>query len=324
MRIEQQLTEAYHAAALDMTSPAELDERIKNTHEKQTGRKRKTTSSKRTLQIVFIGLLALMIMGFTARYFITLGDDRFRMEIEVNAGQTEYNESLAGQVRAQLEQVKAQLKVGEKALVYSPEIAAITPEPPSGGEGLPYVEYVSNPVVYENYAGWQAKLSERLPEFRLPAEETNGLKFKGGEEELPFGGTIFETDVARELQSEVNDEGKDIAWRKIVRENSAWPAYTTIYNDAERNEIKVSMQIIAQRTKMVGLAQAVNEKVDLNGTEALYTLNNRFLYSDTNQFQMLSWIETLQDVTVVYSVGSSSESVTKERLIAIGEGLVGH
>ncbi len=320
MRIEKEVAEAYKSTALKIVSPVDIDARIKQTYEKKIQKereKRMIKPRKRVFQVVFIAIFVLLITGFTAQYFIKLGDDRLSMELSITNDRP-YDEATASVVRGQIQQVRDQLKVGEKALVYSPEIETIKPPV----KDLFYAEYVSNPYVFRDYGAWQAKLSKQVPGYKLPAQGASGLTFVGGEEEFPFGGAVFESEVVGELHSEVDDQGKELAWKKIHRSNEKFPAFTSIYKDDHQVEIKVSMQIVNQKTRYVGQGPSVAEKVTLNGKEALYTFNDKFLYSDTNQYQSLDWVETQQDFSIVYSIGSSAESMTKEKLISIGENLV--
>ncbi len=78
-----------------------------------------------------------------------------------------------------------------------------------------------------------------------------------------------------------------------------------------------------EKARLVGLTQAQQEKIRLSdGREALYSLNDQFLYSDTNRYANLSWIDTQEEASVLYTVGSSSEAVTKEQLLAIAESAI--
>ncbi|MCD9020347.1 hypothetical protein [Cohnella silvisoli] len=320
MQIEKQLAEAYKLTALEIKSPLEVDAHIVLMYEKQMKKERGNAmrpTRKKVLQIALIGLLVLVITGFTAQYLNKLGDERFSMEF-FGSDQRKYDEATASVVRGQMQQIQSQLKVGESAIVYSHEIEEITPT----SKNIPYAEYVSNPYVYTDFKAWKTKLRQHVQPYKLPAEGINGLTFVGGEEEMPFGGVITQLEVIRELHSEVNDEGKEIAWRKIEPDKEAFPVFTSVYKYDNQDEVKVSMQIISQKIKVVGPGRALQEKVTLNGQEALYTFNKKFLYSDTNQYQSLDWVETLPDISIVYSIGSSAKSMTKEKLISIGESLV--
>jgi hypothetical protein len=42
-----------------------------------------------------------------------------------------------------------------------------------------------------------------------------------------------------------------------------------------------------------------------------------FIFSETNQYQTIQWLETHDNVTIIYSLGSESIGVTKEQLLAI-------
>nr|WP_306220325.1 DUF4367 domain-containing protein [Cohnella sp. WQ 127256] len=100
-----------------------------------------------------------------------------------------------------------------------------------------------------------------------------------------------------------------------------FPVFTTLYRDGHQDVIKVSMEIIKQKMKFVGVVDGTQEKVTVNGQEALYSASDKFLYSETNEYQSLTWVETLEDKSVVYSVGSSGKQITKEKLVAIAESM---
>jgi hypothetical protein len=81
------------------------------------------------------------------------------------------------------------------------------------------------------------------------------------------------------------------------------------------------MQVMPEKSKMVGMTPGIQEMVALNGQEALFVDNAHFPYSDTQRNANLSWIDTQPDATILYTVGSMSDSVTKEQLISIGESM---
>lgn len=321
MQIEKQVAEAYKVQAMDIQSPEEVDARIIHQYENHIRNKRgmpMRPAKKRTIQLILIGLLVLMISAFTVQYFVKIGDDRYSIENTVSKYEN-YNPETASVIRAQLEQVKSQLSVGESAIVYSKEMGEIVLK----SLQMPYAEVVSNPQVYTDYVTWQDKLNSQLSEFKLPVVLEGDLLFEGGVEERPYGGLIMSEHfpIVDKLHEEVNQMGKDVAWQKFDQDMEKFPVFTTLYRDGHQDVIKVSMEIIKQKMKFVGVVNGTQEKVTVNGQEALYSESDKFLYSETNEYQSLTWVETLEDKSVVYSVGSSGKQITKEKLVAIAESM---
>jgi len=321
MRIEENMKVAYREAASKLVVPTLADRKTKAAIDRmlEARPRRSSILRRRSTQWAIAGSLALLIMGFTTQYFVKIGDDRFSLEMTVN-DQIRFDERTASVVRDQLQTIRSQLAVGEKALVYSPEIESLLPDYRS--KGLVYAEYVSNPYLFKDYGEWKERLVRLVPEFALPDAETNGLVFVDGKDEAAYGGSVFEMETAKRLQAEVTEQGT-VAWEKIEREEERLPAYTTSYRDAGGYELTFSVQLFEEKIKLVGLTQAQQEKIRLSdGREALYSVNDKFLYADSNRYASLSWIDTQEEASVLYSAGSSSDAVTKEQLIAIAESAI--
>jgi len=317
MRIEERLTEAYREAAGRVTIPNGIDARVgRRIGASRSGGRRTGGRRGRTKWLVLASLLALLVMGFTAQYFVKIGDGRLSLELSVT-DRIRFDPVTAAAVRDQLREVKSRLAVGEKALVYSKEIRSFLPEP--WDKEMHYAEYVSNPVLHTDAGEWRARLASYVPGLLLPDEKENGLAFVNGTDEFAYGGVVLETDVVKRLNAKVEEEGETLAWEKIVRDEPLFPAYTTLYEDPAGNEIKVTMQVVAEKSKYVGLSKADQEKLVLKGREAVFSVNDSHYFSDTNRYASLSWIDSQPDASVLYTVGSSSPSVDKEELVSIAE-----
>lgn len=319
MRIEKHLADAYQAQAMEIYSPKELDARIRRLYEEQAQRERKVsmgTKKNRIVIFALVGLIALMITGFTVQYMMKLGDNR--ISLEYYASEVSYDPAIASVVRGQIQQVKEQLEVGEVAYVYSKEIAELTP---NLSDDLPYAEYVSNPNAVEDYEVWKATLSGKKLIYKLPDTGSGHLSFIGGIEGRPFGGLVNQLDVASELQNKVKLSGGELAWEKVESNHEMFPVFTSLYEDEFQEVVSVMMEPVTENMNQVIMSEASHEKVMIHGQEANYTEVNKFLYSDTGHYQSLVWVETLDEMSIVYTIGSTGEQMTKERLIAIGESM---
>ncbi len=322
MRIEDRIKVAYREEAGVISVPALADKRARARIERllKTKQGRSAALSRRAVKWALAGSLALLVMGFTAQYFVRIGDDRFSMEMAI-VDEVKFDAHTANLVRQQLQTVRNQLAVGEKALVYSSEIESLLPDYRS--KDLYYAEYVSNPYLFTDYGQWKERLADLVPQLVLPDERSSGLVFVSGKDELAFGGFVTEMDVAKRLQTEVADKGTALAWEKITRSESLFDSYTSSYKDASGDELSFTVQVNKEGSKFVSLTQARSEKLKLSdGREALYAFNDKFLYSDTNRYVSLSWVDTQAESPVLYTLGSFSLSMTKERLIAVAESMV--
>lgn len=319
MRIENDIAEAFKTKAMEITSPEELDARIAGLYEKQVKREREMTmgsKKKRMILFALAGLIVLMITGFTVQNMIKMGDERISLEYVASAN-LNYDPAIGSIVRGQLQHIKDQLEAGESAYVYSNEIGGLRP---SLGD-LPFAEYVSNPYIFKDYEEWQAKLNEKNPDYKLPMTAQGSLAFVGGKEEYPFGGMIDQPEIVRQLEEEVKISGKDLAWKKIIRDKEKFPVFTSVYKDMNQEEVTVTMEVFTERVKKAGISEDSHESVTINGEQADYSVSEKFLYSDTNRYQSLIWVDTLEEMSIVYSIGSSGEHMTKDKLISIGESM---
>jgi hypothetical protein len=320
MRIENRLADAYKREAMDINSPKELDDRIMKMYEKQAHKERVVsmrTKKNRMMVFALVGVIALMITGFTVQYVMKLGDDR--VSLEYSTVEISYDPALANVVRDQIQQVKEQLEVGEVAYAYSKEIAKLTP---NISDDILYAEYVSKPYLFEDLEEWKKMLSDKKVRYKLPDTESENLFFKNGIEERAFGGLINQLDIASELQNDVKLSGGELAWKKIEPNHRVLhPVYTTLYEGDNQEIVSVMMELVLEETKIVSTTNVSQEKVSMNGLEAHYSETDKFIHSDTNHYQSLIWVETLDEMSMVYTIGSPSEDMTKERLISIAESM---
>ena len=90
-----------------------------------------------------------------------------------------------------------------------------------------------------------------------------------------------------------------------------------MYSDEQHHLIDVSLQLETEQVQMRLLVSGAEQSVKVNGGEGVYLRTEPNIFSETNQYQMIQWLETFDDVTIIYSVGSASAEVSKEQLLAI-------
>ncbi|XEC94729.1 hypothetical protein AB6A23_26165 [Paenibacillus tarimensis] len=319
MSIERQLTETYKVKAQESTPSAEFDARVWRRVAGHMNERGISMRGKKNIWLrnALIALVLLVVVGFSSQMLFQAGDDRFSMRFAIQES-SRYDAELARQVREQLQQVKSGLQTGETAVVYSPEWAALFP--PLKEMKIP-VTTVSNLREITDLNEWIKILEQNEPEYRLPTETS--LTFAGGIADYPFGGFVSMDQLAygKQLLEEYKRTGQKPAW--IVAERGDAPSlhvFTSFYVNERQEEISVTMELVLEKIVMEGIVQSGVEEIRLNnGTTAYYISTDRFVYSETDKYQELFWLETLEDTTVVYKIGTVSESVTKEELVKLAE-----
>ncbi|WP_156926677.1 hypothetical protein [Cohnella panacarvi] len=241
------------------------------------------------------------------------------MEVRHTAGEALSSEQSA-RIHQRLVDVQSQLGNGESAVVYLPEIIRIFPEV-KGMELL----LVSNPEAATNYEEWDKTLTGRDGNVRRLPNGALGLDFVRGQKESYFGGAISPEalKLLPEMKSESEAHGSTDVWRRVDEfTDMSFPTLTSIYRNPSGDEIFISTQWFNQKGGLRSVMGATElEKIEVDGIEVQYRLEEPFIFTETNRLQSLQWIETFDDRSLLYTVGTPSLTMTKEALIAVMKGL---
>ncbi|MGG4142311.1 hypothetical protein ABEW34_04190 [Paenibacillus algorifonticola] len=269
-----------------------------------------------------VALIAIVVTGFSAKYFFSIGDDRVLLNY-ATMDQARYEPELAAEVRSQVEEVRQQLAVGESALVYSKALNELLPD----AVNFQLPTRVSNPFLYTDLTEWQLQLHKHVPGYRAFDAEGLGLAFINGKSERAFGEVITpdQDEAVGQLREELEETDRAYVWKKLAdaSPNERFPAYTATYQNEQGQMFTIMMEVMKEKVVIKSLIQGKDmEEVSLNGEQALYGESQSIWFSPTDENRSLIFVDTQQNSSVVYTISSFAADVTKEQLVAIGEQLI--
>ncbi|MBD3920593.1 hypothetical protein H8B09_17650 [Paenibacillus sp. PR3] len=336
MSIPEQLKQAYEQQAESINPQLEPDSKLLSRfarHAAKQGRRRASTivqlrthawTTRPLFMKIAIGLTVLaLVSGFADYIWVRISDDRVNIQYSEGINRA-LDASMLSEFRSELQQVQNQLDVGEAALVYSSSMGKLIP----GMASMPFI-IVSNPHVIADIAAWRNVLKQEVGDYKLPSEQLpdNRLTFIGGKREGVSGPDMTSTDMTllEELKTDAKkapagSSANRFAWRVRPTQEEGGPlirSYTAMYTDAQHHPIDVSLQLAKEQVHMRLIASGAEQSVEVNGSKGVYLRTEPFIFSETNQYQTIQWLETHDDVTIIYSVGSASAEVSKEQLLAI-------
>ncbi|GAA0391897.1 DUF4367 domain-containing protein [Paenibacillus motobuensis] len=315
-----QLTKQLKARAGEIQPPSGHEMSIRDLYEADQKRRRRSTHLKPVLLKVVLGLaLFVVIAGFNRYIWFQISDHRMSLQyVQMNTRMDD--EELSSKIHRDLKEVEAELEVGESAIVYLPELAKLYTM-----DKKQALVVVTNPFIITDFSKWETILARNTAKYKLPPARSTGLYFVGGKEESPFGGFIpLEwRKLLPELEKESEKMNGKAVWRKQVDKPANQPRiFTTIYHNEREDQVYVSMQFIDQKTDFkIATSNLENEEINIDGVKAHYFNTQPFFFSDSNRVQEIQWLETFEDYTLLYSIGSISPTLTKEELLRIAHQL---
>lgn len=315
-----QLTKQFQAKAKEIQPPSGHEVSIRELYEAHQKRRKRSVHMKPVLFKLVLGLaLFVVIAGFNRYIWFQISDHRMSLQYVQMTTHMDDEES-SSKIYRDLKEVEAELEVGESAIVYLPELAKLYTMNKKQA-----LVVVSNPYIITDFSKWETILARNTAKYKLPPARSTGLFFVGGKEEPPFGGFISleSRKWLPELEKESEKMNGKAVWRKLVDKPANQPRiYTTVYQNEQQDEIYVSMQFIDQETDFkIATSNLENEEININGVKAHYFNTQPFFFSDSDRVQEIQWLETFEDYTLMYSVGSISPTLTKEELLRIAHEL---
>lgn len=315
-----QLTKQFKARAEEIQPPSGHEMSIRDLYEADQKRRRRSTHLKPVLFKVFLGVaLFVVIAGFNRYIWFQISDHRMSLQY-VQMTTRMNDEESSSKIHLDLKAVEAELGVGESAIVYLPELAKLY-----AMDKKQALVVVSNPSIITDFSKWEKILSQNMVKYKLPPASSTGLFFVEGKEDPPFGGFISleSRKLLPQLEKESEEMNGKAVWRKLVDKPANQPRiFTSFYHNEQQDEIYVSMQFIDQKTDFkIATSNIENEEININGVKAHYFNTQPFFFSESNRVQEIQWLETFEDHTLMYSIGSISPTLTKEELLRIAHEL---
>ncbi len=319
MSISDRLREQYREKAAELQPPENqpriYGELFEKARAKETG-----FLLRRRLLVVALAVLSLaVIAGFTRYAWVHFGDNRVRVEYRQTVSQA-LDRALSSQIHERLAAIEDQLGAGESAVVYVPELPDIFPEM----KGIELIS-VAKPAAITDSRAWENAVAGREEKMKRLPEGFRGFHFENGRLGGRYGGEVSPESLKLlpELREESAARGGETVWRKqAASTEETVSVLTAIYRNDDGEEAYVSVQRFERKAKLkFVMAVTGAEEIDVNGMTVRYSLAEPFFFSGSNRSQQLQWVETLEDRSLLYTVGSASSVLTKNELVEVMKGL---
>ena len=318
MSIERQLRQAFRKHADTISPPPAVDAAISAAylrHRVEKSEVKRMKMRKRLSRAAVAALVIAVLSGFAyAGSKLLFEQEKGHVGLKYRAvEQFTIPKETAERIRFQLNAVKEQLEPGEKAVVYLKDMKIVEPL------GLDPVLGVDKPEPVASLEAWQAMLTDTGAVAELPSELLNGTyHFAEGFVGYPFLGALglSAMELVPELAAESEATGQAAVWREYVPDDLPVTGYTTVYRNGEHT-IYFTVDPIAEPLRFEAMmsGDAALEQVQVDGAEAAYTRNENSLFADSGVYQEITWLEEREGRTVIHSVGTDSDAVSKEQLL---------
>ncbi|MFD1775833.1 hypothetical protein [Paenibacillus rhizophilus] len=324
MSIERQLIEEFERDS--RKCPSDLDTRIAAEYKHRVMQQRGIPfmfRKRRMPKVVLIAVIFIVICGFGyAGNKLLFEDQKEKLSISYQTEQQlHFEKGDVGKIRSSFQEVKAQLKPGDTAVVYLQDYDIQV-------QGTPIVFGINKPVSIPLEA-WKATLQQRSIKEKLPESILGTYKFVEGMETSPYQFN-YGPDAYRlidEMKAESKETGSKVLWR-ITNLSEADPVapYTSVYRNSANDTIYLTWQIAGGDTS-VKMFQAAPlgtayEEIDIGGLTAHYMKDDHSLYGQSTIHQDVMWLKESGGKTIVYHVQTDSQNMTKEQLVEAAKSLL--
>lgn len=321
MQNDNDLHIAFRRRAEKVTPPASLDARAArlfdswaNGNKRNNGRLKSAFGKRVAIVALSISLFSGVAYASTALYVTKTNNLRYEMNVDPSI---QLKHTTGTEIYKALDRVRGSLGEDEKAVAFVRLLDR---------EKLPAMISLSNPRLYTDLAEWKKKAGFDSA-WKIPTMLPEGFTIAGGRTQLPTEGVTSEwiDRYGRALQKEAGKSGESVAWVKVEKE--PLPSFSGVYapnlvlKTKTGEEVTVSWMTIPEGTNVIMDVKAgggtAAEKLQVNGSDAVYTYSPNHFFSETGQMQMLMWAESAGGSTIKVELTTESSSVSKEDLLAI-------
>lgn len=318
MYMEEKLKKEYEWAAGELTSDPALDSKIRFAVKQElAGGKQTKKGLLMRPKLTHVAAAFVLLTGFgfaTQSLLYKVDEGTVHMEVQAQKDFV-LTRITPEEIRRELTNVESRLATGDTAIVYFAELAKeqhpIFRQNPVIG--------VEKPEVVMDWKTWNAAHEEASFALSLPKQLPGDFAFREGKLGTPFGVMIGQEgyEWLQELQKESKETGKSVVWKVVPKAASSIDTYTTLYQNEQKERIYVTVEVLPKEQVDIQVSTPETTSyapVELNGKEAHYTKNDQFLFSESHQYQELSWVGKVGEQTILYHVASDSPTVTKAML----------
>ncbi|MBN3524172.1 hypothetical protein [Paenibacillus apiarius] len=327
MSMETRLKREYEMASNLVSCPSSLDERVKalyHSHIQAEGRKGYAARRFKPRRMAAVALAVVLLTGFAysaQKLLFSANQGTVNMEMRTDAGFS-LSRASTEHIRTALADVQQRLAAGQAAVVY---VASLEQEDHPLYKRYPLFG-VTKPEIVNDTESWKETVKKLHAPLSLPQELPGSFSFLEGKEGNPYESMVDEKgySLLDELRQESKQNGKGIVWRVVPRPQLPFDSYTTTYTNADSHRIYVTVEVMPDvnvASKVLAPESAQYEELNVNGVKAHYTVNDQFLFNDSNRYQDLFWMSGQEGKQFVIRVATDSPHVTKEQLIQAANSL---
>ncbi|BAH42191.1 hypothetical protein BBR47_12140 [Brevibacillus brevis NBRC 100599] len=320
MFIEKKLRNEYELAAGKVHIDPALDSKIERLAKKEfAGKPRLHKGMRFRPKLVHVAAAFALTTGFgyaTHSLLYKIDEGSVQMEVQARKDFT-LTQITPKEIRLELASVENKLATGETALVY---FAALEKEKHPLFQQNPMIG-IEKPDVVKDWKAWTAVLSEEASlSHALPHQLPDSFSFLEGKQGTPYGVMMGQEGQQwlHELQEESKETGKNVVWKVVPQATSPIQAYTSLYENEQKERIFVTVEKFPKEQLDVQLSTPETTKYDavtVSGKKAHYTKNDQFLFSESGQYQELSWLDQDGEQPIMYRIATDSPTVSKEMLV---------
>lgn len=323
MSIEKQLKHEYVRTADALRCPSGVDVLVHSKWKQESGVK-PWYRARIPRRVIGVALSLMLFTGFaysTQQLLFSEQRDGFFWEISRDSS-IQLDPSFVAGIHQQLEGIRQQLPVGQFAHVYLSDL----------DRNIPYAEFrgilsVGNPELETDFEDWRAALQQaRVDLLDIPEQLPYGFSFQLGKKTGAFNEIVVD-DMAlvKELEQEAKQANDGVAMR--LMEAGVEPqqgSYTTVYVNEAGEYIYVTVNEFPENVTGFTVTTPDSSQyasVAVHGETAHYIVNDQSFLSPTQLAKTVSWLHEGNGQTVMYTVTTDADTVTKEQLIAAAESL---
>jgi len=326
LSIEQYLTKEFEQDSRNRKCRAGLETRIVAEYRQQMVQQRRGFLMKkkgRMPKAILIATIITVICGFGyAGNKFLFKDHNGKVSISVQTEQQlDLEQGDLEKIRQSLGEVRAQLNLGDTAVVYMKDYDL-------QAQGVPLVLGVNKPVSIP-LSDWKSTLQQHGIHEKLPESFLSTFKFVEGMQSSPFhlnfGLDAYQ--LLEDMKAESKKTGSKLLWKKTTSsEEGPLVPYTSVYRNSANETIYLTWQVSSgdDNVDMVMAAPTSTsyEAISIGDLAAHYIMNNQSLFVDSHTYQEVTWFQEDAGQTIIYHLQSDSPAVTKEQLIEAAKELV--
>ncbi|WP_156826184.1 hypothetical protein [Paenibacillus terrigena] len=271
--------------------------------------------------------IALLIVGLLSGFAYVGGKLLFQenqgpwqVEYRTSADNFQLQHITPEQIRSKMAEVKSTLVTGEAAVIYFADLEREV------NFSMGPLLGVKQPEKLTDWNQWLKRLQEQHISVPIPEVLPGPFHFEAGQLGSPLGGDLDEEglNMLDQLRQESQETGNSIVWRKVPDHKPLVDSYSFIYQNEGRERLFVRLIPSPPENILIKATlpeSTTYEEVTVGSVKAHYISHEYSIYSESNHYKEMTWIQTNGDQSYLVGVSSDSPDVTKDQLIQAAESI---